>query len=416
MAYRARVVDAELQERLESSGAVLIEGPRASGKTATARQVAVSEVLLDTDAEARLAMSIDPRLILAGATPRLLDEWQVEPAIWNHVRRAVDDRGAVGQFILTGSAVPSDDVTRHTGAGRVSRLRMRPMSLYESGHSSGAVSMQALLAGEPARSPDPGTTVDLLAERVAVGGWPGSVDMAIPAALRRVRDYLDEVRRVDLRRLDGPGHDPARVGRVLRAIARSISTTVSATTIAADAGGPDGPLDDDTVRAYLAALERVFIVEDQPAWATHLRSRSTMRSSAKRHLADPSLAVAALEAGPERLIGDLRLLGHLFESMVIRDLRVYAQAMDAQVLHYRDNTGLEVDAIVERRDGRWAAFEIKLGSGGIEQGATTLRRFAERVDQERAGAPLALSVISGLGYGYRRPDGVSVVPIGALGP
>ncbi|MFN8619633.1 MAG: DUF4143 domain-containing protein [Chloroflexota bacterium] len=416
MTYRPRVVDTELRERLAASGAVLIEGPRASGKTETARQVAASEVLLDTDVQARLAISIDPSLVLAGATPRLLDEWQVEPTIWNHVRRAVDERREVGQFILTGSAVPTDDATRHPGAGRFSRLRMRTMSLYETGHSNGQISLRGLLAGDPARAADPGTTLDGIVERIAVGGWPGVIGLPVPAALRRVSDYLDEVRRVDLRRLDGPNHDPARVGRVLRAIARGVASPVAATTIAADAGGAEGPLDADTVRAYLEALERVMVTEDQPAWAPHLRSRSILRSSPKRHLADPSLAVAALQAGPDRLVTDLSLLGHLFESLVVHDLRVHAQALDAQVLHYRDNTGSEVDAIVELRDGSWAAFEIKLGSGGIDQGAASLHRFVERVDQARVGAPRVLGVITAFGYGYVRPDGVAVIPIGTLGP
>lgn len=416
MAYQRRVVDDELASRLGSSGAVLIEGPKACGKTATARQVAASEVLLDVDAAARLAVSVDPRLILVGATPRLVDEWQIEPAIWNHVRRAIDDRVAPGQFILTGSSVPADDVVRHTGAGRISRLRMRPMSLFETGHSSGAISLAALLGGEPARAADGGMTVASLAERIAVGGWPGSLGRTVGEALRWARDYLDEIRRVDIGRVDGTRRDPERVGRLLRALARSVATTVAATTLAADAGGADGALDDETVRDYLAALERLMVIEDQPPWAPHLRSRSILRSAPKRHFVDPSLAVAALRADPTRLLEDLNLLGLLFESLVVRDLRIHAQAMDAHVLHYRDNTGLEVDAIIELADGRWAAFEVKLGVGGIDQGAATLRRFADRVDTQRSGSPLALGVIVGMGYGYTRPDGVAVIPIGALGP
>jgi predicted AAA+ superfamily ATPase len=414
--YQRRVVDDELASRLGSSGAVLIEGPKACGKTATARQVAASEVLLDVDAAARLAVSVDPRLILAGAIPRLVDEWQIEPAIWNHVRRAIDDRAAPGQFILTGSSVPADDVVRHTGAGRISRLRMRPMSLFETGHSSGAISLAALLGGEPARAADDGMTVASLAERIAVGGWPGSLGRTVGEALRWARDYLDEIRRVDIGRVHATRRDPERVGRLLRALARSVATTVAATTLAADAGGADGALDDETVRDYLAALERLMVIEDQPPWAPHLRSRSILRSAAKRHFVDPSLAVAALRADPTRLLEDLSLLGLLFESLVVRDLRVHAQAMDARVLHYRDNTGLEVDAIIELADGRWAAFEVKLGVGGIDQGAATLRRFADRVDTQRSGPPLALGVIVGMGYGYTRPDGVAVIPIGALGP
>ncbi len=402
--------------RLQSTGAVVVEGPKACGKTATARQIAASEVLLDVDRQARQAVAVDPALGLEGPTPRLIDEWQLEPEIWNHVRRAVDDRGVPGQFVLTGSAVPADDITRHTGAGRITRLQMRPMSLFETGHSSGVVSLAALLDGGTARSPDPGITVAGIASLVAVGGWPGNLGFTVDRSVRAVRDYLDEIRRVDVSRVDGVRRDPLRVGRLLRALARNTATYAAATTLAADTGGADGAIDDDTVRDHLIALERLMIVEDQPAWSPHLRSRSILRSSAKRHFVDPSLAVAALRGTPERLLKDLDLLGFLFESLVIRDLRVYAQAADAQVLQYRDNTGLEVDAIVESADGRWGAFEVKLGPGMVDQAAASLLKFAERVDTSRVGEPAVLGVIVGFGYGYHRDDGVAVIPIGALGP
>jgi predicted AAA+ superfamily ATPase len=414
--YIPRVVDQELAVLLAASGAVLIEGPRACGKTATARQQAASEVLLDVDPTARQAISIDPTLVLDGPTPRLIDEWQVEPQIWNPIRRAVDDRGAPGQFILTGSAVPSDDITRHTGAGRISRLRMRPMSLFETGHSKGGISLAGLLAGEPPRSPDPGIVVKDLAERVAVGGWPANHSRTVEHALRATRDYLDEIRRADVSRLDGIRRDPNRLARLLRSLARNVGTYAADTVLGADAGGAEGPLKPDTVREYLDALDRLMIVEDQPAWAPHLRSRSISRKAAKRHFVDPSLAVAALRATPERLLADLRLLGFLFESLVVRDLRVYSQAADAQVLQYRDNTGLEVDAIIEAADGRWAAFEVKLGPGLVDEAAATLLRFANRVNTQANGAPSTLGVIVGFGYGYMRDDGVAVIPIGALEP
>lgn len=414
--YRPRVVDAEVDARLASVGAVVIEGPKACGKTATARRAAASEVLLDIDDNARRAVGLDPNLVLDGPTPRLIDEWQIEPAIWNHIRRAVDDRGAPGQFLLTGSAVPADDVVRHTGAGRLSRLRMRPMTLFEAGHGTGEVSLAALLSGQPVRSPDPGLSVPDLAELVAVGGWPGHLGLTVGQRLRAVRDYLEEIRRVDIGRLDGTRRDPSRVGRLLRSLARNVATYAAATTLAADAGGSDGTLDDDTVSGYLRALDRLMIVEDQPAWAPHLRSKSILRRSSKRHFVDPSLAVAALRADPARLLGDLRFLGFLFESMVARDLRVHAQAADASVLQYRDNTGLEVDAIVQAADGRWMAFEVKLGGGEIDEGAATLRKFVERIDVGVCGAPAAVAVIVGGGYGYMRPDGVAVIPVGSLGP
>ncbi|MCG8469551.1 MAG: DUF4143 domain-containing protein [Gemmatimonadetes bacterium] len=414
--YRERLVDGELETRLASSGAVVIEGPKACGKTSTARQAAASEVLLDVDERARQAIAVDPSLVLEGDVPRLIDEWQVAPTIWNHIRRAIDDRRAPGQFILTGSAVPADDITRHTGAGRLTRLRMRPMTLFESGHGTGAASIAELLRGAGHSGPDPGLSVRDLAERTSVGGWPGHLGMDTGPRLQAVRDYLEEIRRVDVGRLDGTRRDPDRVGRLMRSLARNVATETPVTTLAADAGGPAGSLHAETVRDYLVALERLMIIEDQPAWAPHLRARSILRRSPKRHYVDPSLAVAALRASPERLLEDLGLFGLFFESLVIRDLRAYAQRLDGRVYHYRDNTGLEVDAIIELADGRWAAFEVKLGAGHVDHGARTLERFADRVDTERRGLPAALVVVSGTGYAHVRDDGINVIPVGALGP
>lgn len=416
MPYFPRIVDAELVARLGSSGAVVIEGPRACGKTSTARQLAASEVLLDVDESARQAVAVDPSLVLKGDTPRLIDEWQIEPVLWNHIRRAIDERARPGQFILTGSALPADDVTRHTGAGRLTRLRMRPMSLFETGHATGSASFSDLLEGEYEGTPDPGLSVEDVVERISAGGWPGTLNLATDQQIRSVRDYLEEVRRLDVNRVDEVRRDPQRIGRLLRSLARNSATQAAATTLAEDAGGADGPLHDDTVRDYVAALERLMVVEDQPAWAPHLRSRAVLRRSAKRHFVDPSLAVAALRATPDRLLEDLELLGCLFESLVVRDLRIYGQAADANVFHYRDNTGLEIDAIVEAADGRWAAFEVKLGAGRIEEAAANLLKFADRIDPRRTGEPGLLGVIVGLGYGYVREDGVAVIPVGALGP
>jgi predicted AAA+ superfamily ATPase len=416
MGYLPRIVDAELDVRLAAAGAVVIEGPKACGKTETARQRAASTVLLDVDENARRAAAVDPSLVLDGRPPRLVDEWQVEPGVWNAVRRAVDHRGAAGQFVLTGSSVPADDVARHTGAGRFSFLRMRPMTLFETGHTNGAVSLAALLAGEPARSDDPGLSVRDLVERITVGGWPAQHGRRVADAARAARDYLEQIRHVDVSRVAGSRRDPARVERLLRSLARNTSTEVAASVLAADAGGGDGPLDRHTVAEYLNILDRLMVVEDQPAWAPHLRSRAALRTSPKRHFADPSLAVAALGAGPERLLQDLNLLGLLFESLVVRDLRVLAQPLDGRVLHYRDNYGVEVDAVVQLADGRWAAFEIKLGPGLVDEGAEALLRFGAAIDTARSGKPALLGVVCGTGYGYVRPDGVAVVPIGALAP
>jgi predicted AAA+ superfamily ATPase len=414
MTYRPRAVDTELLERLGAQGAVLIEGSKACGKTETARQVAASEVLLDIDANAREAALVDPSLILAGEMPRLIDEWQLEPAVWNHVRRWVDDKR--GRFILTGSAVPADDVTRHTGAARISRLRMRPMSLYEAGRSTGEISLAELMNGTPTQAADPGLTLDDLIEEVCRGGWPGFRELDLSQARRAVRDYLDEVRRVDISAVDGITRDPERVRRLLRSLARNVATRTPLTTLATDAAEPGGTMTDTTARGYLAALARLMIIEDQPSWTPHLRSRSDLRTTSARHFVDPSLAVAALGASPEQLLRDLNMFGLLFESLVVRDLRVYAQAFDGRIKQYRDNKGVEVDAIVETDDGRWAAFEVKLAAGRVQEGADSLRRFAAKVDTTKMGEPSTLGVITGSGYGYVREDGIHVIPIGALRP
>lgn len=416
-AYQARVVDEELRQRLRTSGAVLVEGPKACGKTETARQVVASEVLLDVDEGARAAVAVDPSLVLAGDTPRLIDEWQVEPRIWNHVRRAVDERRKPGQFVLAGSAVPADDATRHSGAGRLSRLRMRPMSLFESGLSDGSISLRALLEGGRAESGDRGVALADLTEAIARGGWPALQELRGDAAMESIADYLEDVCRTDINRVDGVHRDPTRVRRLLRSLARNVATHVTMTTLAADTTeSGDNPLKKHTVGEYLSALQRLFVIEDQSPWEPHLRSRSILRKSPKRHFVDPSLAASALGADPPALLRDLNLLGFLFESLVVRDLRIYSQARRGEVGQFLDNKGLEVDAIVES-DGRWGAFEVKLGGENpIEEAAASLLKFASEIDTLRSGEPSALGVIVAGGYGYAREDGVQVIPITALGP
>lgn len=414
MGYVPRIVDDELRRRLNAAGAVVIEGPKASGKTETARRQAGSVVFLDIDVQARAAAQVDPALVLEGAAPRLVDEWQIEPGIWNHVRRAVDERRAPGQFILTGSAVPPDEINRHTGAGRFSFLRMRPMSLAESGESSGKVSFREVFEGGAVRAADSGMTVPRLAELITVGGWPAWQGAAVDAAAQAAIDYLQQICTVDVARAGGMRRDPVKVEALVRSLARNVATEVAITTLARDAGGVDGDLSRITVSGYLGALERLMVIEDQPAWAPHLRSTRQLRSSPKRHFVDPSLAVAALRVGPKRLLQDLNFMGFLFESLVIRDLRVLSQPLGGSVLHYRDNKGLEVDAVVELADGRWAAFEIKLGQAAIDNGAAALLKFRDVVDLNRRGEPAVLGVITGTGYGYVRDDGIAVIPIGAL--
>ncbi len=420
MRYMPRVVDDLLIRRLESSGAVVIEGAKACGKTETARRVAASSVLLDINMAARDAIAVDPMLVLAGDTPRLLDEWQVEPILWNLVRRVVDERQAAGQFVLTGSAVPNDDINRHTGAGRFSFLRMRPMSIFESGRSSGEVSLNEVMSGAAIRGADAGLSVADLAELVTRGGWPAQQSNPIDAARQSARDYLQQVQEVDIGRLTATRRDPVKIGKLLQSLARNVATEVAVTKLAAETGAGDTPLNRETVTSYLDALERLMVVENQPAWGPHLRSRAVLRTSPKRppkrHFVDPSLAVAALAAGPERLLQDLNMFGLLFESLVIRDLRILSQPLDGKVSHYRDDSGLEVDAIVHLADGTWAAFEVKLGAGRIEEAAATLTKFASVVDTDKIGKPASLAVVTGTGYAYIRDDGIAVIPIGTLAP
>lgn len=414
--YRPRVVDRELVARLGRAGAVVVEGAKACGKTETARRVSASEVLLDVDADARRAMAIDPALVLRGAKPRLLDEWQVAPELWNHVRRAVDAEGT-GQFILTGSAVPEDDVQRHTGAGRFSFLRMRPMSLLEAGASSGSVSLAGLMDGDPVAAVGDGLGVEELAGYVAVGGWPAALSLSVADAVRANRDYLQQIAEVDVSRVGSTPRDPDKVTRFMQSLARNVATEASDVTLSADTGGPDGSITRHTVADYAGALQRLMVTEPQPAWRPHLRSSATLRKAAKRHFVCPSLAVAALGVDADGLLRGLRLLGLLFESLVVRDLRVYSQPFDGVVRHYRDSYGVEVDAVVQDPSGRWAAFEVKLGEGQVDAAARSLLRFSAQVDHAQSGPPAALAIITGTGrYAYQRDDGIAVVPISALGP
>ena len=416
MNYVPRVADAELADRLTSAGAVLIEGAKACGKTETARRQAASEVRLDLDAQAREAAEVAPELILNQTAPLLLDEWQLVPSLWNRVRRAVDDRQEAGQFIMTGSATPSDDVTRHSGAGRFSVMRMRPMCLAESGHSTAAVSLRSLLAGQTQGARDGGLTVPALADLITIGGWPAWRGMNPQAVSRAARDYLTQISHVDVPSVGGQRRNPTKVDALLRSLARNIATEVSITTLAKDTAGVEETMDRETASAYLAVLERLMVVENQPAWAPAMRSKAQLRNSPKRHFVDPSLAVAALRGSPSALLSDLESMGLLFESLVVRDLRVLSQPLDGQVLHYRDNKGLEVDAIVTSGDGAWGAFEVKLGNSRVDDAAATLLDFAKKINTTRCGEPGVLAVITATGLAYRRKDGVHVVPVGTLGP
>lgn len=414
--YLPRAVDAEVAAGLRAMPAVVLEGPRACGKTSTGREHAHSEVMFGADPSARTAAEVEPAELLAGPEPRLLDEWQLVPAIWNQVRAACDDGRRPGRFILTGSAAPADDITRHSGAGRIMRIRMRPMSLFETGLSTGEVSMADLFDAGTRFADRPAAGLRDLVEAACRGGWPGCVHLDTAAAQAYSASYLQEVCRADIPLLGGPARDPVGVQRLLRSLARNVATEASQRTLAGDTAG-DHPMDPRTVGAYLDALRRVFVVEDVPAWSVELRSRAHLRRAAKRHLADPSLAVAALDGGPRRLWSDLSAFGLLFESMAVRDLRVYAQAARGRIAHYRDSSGLEVDAIIERGDGAWIALEIKLGGDtAIDSAARSLLKLRDTVQPRHVGDPANLVVVTAAGYGYRRDDGVLVVPLTALGP
>ena len=381
--YRARVVDAEVRRALGAAGWLVLEGPRACGKTWTGLRFARSAVRLDADVDARTIGEVEPAALLEGAAPRLLDEWQMLPAVWNHVRHACDSSGGRGLFILAGSAQPADDATRHTGAGRVRRIRMRPMSLFESGDSSGEVSLADLLAGTPCSATRPAAGLRDIAAMLCRGGWPGQLDLPLSEVQQNLRGYLSEVARTDVGRLEGQAsHRPGGVEKLLKSVARNTATEASNSTLAADVE-PE-PLHRHSVRAYLEALRRLFVLEEQPAWPVRLRSRAALRTSPKRHLGDPSLAAAALGTDPDRLMSDPSTLGLLFESLVVRDLRVLAQPLDGQVFHLRDAAGREADAIVECPDGRWLAAEIKLGGpDAIDAAARSLLRLASEFQSDR---------------------------------
>ncbi len=415
-AYLPRIADTLLASRLRSAGAVLVEGPKACGKTFTAEQRARSQVFLDTDSRARTALTIDPTLVIGGDPPQLIDEWQLEATtVWNYVRAQVDRRGVPGQFILTGSAVPRDDVSRHTGAGRFARIRMRPMSLYESGESTGVMSLSSLLSGDRPDSTASELSVTDLIDLTVRGGWPLNLPMAIADAAQANRDYLQSIAEVDITRVDTASRDPRRALILMRALARNVALDHKIARLVSTIDEPDIQMARSTAYDYLAAFERLMIIEVQQAWSTHLRSRATLRTAARTHFVDPSLAVAALGASPASLVTDLNTFGFLFESLAVRDLRIYADALSGTVMHYRDSDQLEVDIIVST-DDRWAAFEVKLGDAGIDEAARKLLTFAGKIDSSKVGQPAVLGVITGTGFGYTRPDGVVVVPIGALGP
>ena len=419
--YKARIVDNILKEKLEAKGAVVIEGPKWCGKTTTAMQVAGSILRMDEprNREANIQMAeIDPGRLLKGDTPRLIDEWQIAPKLWDATRYEVDTRGKEGQFILTGSAVPveSEEIT-HSGTGRFTWLLMRPMSLYESGDSTGEVSLQNLFERPDRIAGTNDFDIDRLAFLICRGGWPYAVGMKEKPSLLQAEDYYEAVIKSDINRADGVSKNPERVKRLMRSFARNQGTQISNTMLRDDIISNDTEsLNEDTIASYINALKNIFVVEDMAAWNPNLRSKTSIRTSETRYYVDPSIAVAALGIGPKDLTNDLNTMGLLFETLCVRDLRVYAESIGGTVLHYRDKSGLECDTVIHLKNGRYGLAEIKLGGQKlIEEGVKNLQSLSNKIDTSKIPAPSFLMIIIGIGeFAYRREDGIFIVPIGCL--
>ena len=419
--YRNRVVDAILQEKLEGKGAVLIEGPKWCGKTTTAEQIAKSVLYMDDpqSKEQNVNMAaLNPKRLLSGETPRLIDEWQIAPKLWDAIRFEVDHRDDLGQFVLTGSAVPPDtkEIT-HSGTGRFSWLMMRPMSLYESGESTGEVSLSRLFEGKGEVDGESKLDLERIAFLICRGGWPRSIDMRDKIALNQAIDYYDAVVHSDINRADGVEKNPERVKRLMRSLARNQGQQIANTAIAADiAVNDESTINQETVASYISALKKIFVVEDMPAWNPNLRSKSAIRTSDTRYYVDASIAAAALGIGPNDLINDLNTMGFLFETMCVRDLRVYAEALGGSVYHFRNKAGLECDAVVHLRNGSYGLIEIKLGGEKlIREGVETLTSLTESIDTSKMKEPAFRMILTAADqYAYRREDGICIVPVGCL--
>lgn len=422
--YKPRICDALLQKKMRTSGAVLVTGPKWCGKTWTGLNAAKSVIYMqDTDKRAsylKMAQTM-PSLLLRGDKPRLIDEWQTAPVLWDTVRFAVDREPQMGQYILTGSVVVdennSDDPSmwiEHTGTGRIADFRMRPMSLWESGESSGEVSLGKLFEGEENADAVSRLSIEDIAFAICRGGWPAAIGLEREDALEVSFNYVAAIADRDASTVDKSQKNPDRVRAVMRSLARNISTMTTDKTIIGDVKANDQSMTDKTLEVYLGALRRLYVVEDIKAWQPSLRSRTGIRTSDKRQFVDPSVAVAALGIGPEAILEDFNYFGFLFESLCARDLRVYSEPLRGTVRHYHDNNGLEVDLIISLDSGKWAAVEVKLGSREIEEGAEHLKKLAANIDTTRVAAPSFLMVLTGGEFAYRREDGVFVVPLGCL--
>ncbi len=419
--YRNRIADLILKKKLAGKGAVLIEGAKWCGKTTTAEQVANSILYMsetgNIDQNKQLA-KINPRLLLDGEKPRLIDEWQIAPSLWDSIRHEIDHSHSLSLFILTGSSVPADMTeVNHTGTGRFAWLRMRPMSLWESGDSSGEVSLKTIFSTPNMIMGKSSLNLKQIAFLTCRGGWPLSVDMKEDIALEQAFDYIDAVEQRDISQVDNIDRDPTRVHRLLRSYARHQGTQATYTTIKEDLiNNESSDFSEDSIASYINALKKIFVIEDSQAWNPNLRSKSAIRVSDTRYFSDPSIATAVLGLGPNDLINDLNTFGLIFETLCIRDLRVYADALNGKVYHFRDRNGLECDAVIHLRDGSYGLVEIKLGGDNlINEGIETLKQLADKIDTTRMKKPAFLMVLIAVGdYAYRREDGVYIVPITCL--
>ena len=419
--YKHRIADEILKRKLMGKGAVLVQGPKWCGKTTTAKQIAKSLLDLGNPGElsnAKETLQIVPKKLLEGDVPRLIDEWQTIPELWDMIRSEVDNRGEMGQFILTGSSVPMDEDKRmHSGNGRYGWINMRPMSLWESGESNGKISLADLFEGKTFDPFDYSLDVNTLAFQICRGGWPQSTFMEGEIALDQARDYYETIYKVDIHRVDKVRRNSERTRLLLKSYARNTGSATSFSKMSADIKENDNAdISYETISDYIDALKKLFVLEDMPAWNPNLRSKSAIQSSDTRYFIDPSIATSALSLGPEDLINDMSTFGLFFESMAVRDLRTYADALNGNLFHFRDSSGLECDAVLHRRNGEYGLIEIKLGgNNNTEKGAETLKHLAEVIDTDKMKAPAFLMVLTGVGqYAYRRPDGVFVVPIGCL--
>lgn len=418
--YKPRIIDSKVKEYLSAFGAVCIEGPKWCGKTWTSSYHSKSEIYMGDPAnnfQNRQLAELSPALVLEGEMPRLIDEWQEVPPIWDAVRHKVDQMGKRGLFLLTGSATPNHKGILHSGAGRIAKLRMRPMSLYESGDSSGTVSLEKLCHGELRPAMTGEVSLQKIIEAIVRGGWPGGLGLPVEQAALLPKEYLNAVIDDDVYRMDGIKRDTIKMNLLLRSLARNESTTATNKTLKSDIKAiDDEDIDSNTITAYLDIFKRLFLTDNQPPFAANIRSSVRIKQSEKRHFSDPSLACALLKATPASLLKDLQSLGFLFEALCERDLKIYAESFGASLYHYQDYKNQEIDAVIELADGRWCAFEIKLGANQIDAAAKTLLKIQREIAEDPKGkAPIMLCVLCGMANAaYQRPDGVYVVPITAL--